>query len=137
MAAGTSPIFIATPKNYFATLSVTANTATDGTGTTSLLVTAGSNGSKIEDVTIIASGAATATVVRFFLNNGSTPSSAANNVLIHEETFATVASLSQTAASVSNTWRANLVMQAGYRLYVTQGTTTATALQVCAVGGDY
>lgn len=47
-----------------------ANTARDGTGTLVTVLTAGANGSRIDDITIVATGAVTAGVVRLFLHDG-------------------------------------------------------------------
>lgn len=137
MAANTSPIFLVAPRTAFVTTGVNANTALDGTGTVATIFTAGAtNGSKIEDVYLTHLGTNVATVVRFFVNNGSTNTVATNNTLIHEETMA-ANTLSQTAASVPILWKANLVMPAGYKLNATIGTAIAAGIQVAAVGGDY
>lgn len=138
MAASTTPIFVRTPRVSWIALTSTAETSMDGTGTNVQLVFTAdaTNGSLIKNVLVEALGSATATVVRFFVNNGSTVGTAANNTLVHEETFATV-SASQTAAVTFVNWNANLPMPAGYKLYACHGTATATGLQVTAVGGDY
>lgn len=137
MAANTSPIFLKQPKVGFNQTSTSAVTSTDGTdANVKLIFTAdATNGSKIEDVFIQQSATNVATILRFWVNNGSTVATATNNSLIHEETFAAF-TLSQTAASTFNIWRANLVLPAGYRLYAAAGTAT-TAINITAVGGDY
>lgn len=48
----------------------TANTNRDGTGTIATIFTAGSSGSRIDDITIIATGTTTAGMVRLFLHDG-------------------------------------------------------------------
>ena len=48
----------------------TANTARDGTGTLATIFTAGSSGSRIDDIKIQATGTTTAGVVRLFLHDG-------------------------------------------------------------------
>lgn len=50
----------------------TANTNRNGTGTIVTVFTAGSSGSRIDDISIDATGTTTAGVVRLFLNDGST-----------------------------------------------------------------
>jgi len=56
-----------------ATTSVsTANTNRNGTGTIVTVFTAGSSGSRIDDISIVATGTTTAGVVRLFINDGST-----------------------------------------------------------------
>lgn len=63
--------YASTPKNGVAQLSA-ANTAIDGTGTIATVYTAGTSGSRIDDITITATGTVTAGMVRLFLNNGTT-----------------------------------------------------------------
>lgn len=137
MAANTSPIFLKAPRVSFVQTSSSAVTGTDGTdANVKLAFTAdATNGSKIEDVYIQLSGTNLATTVRFWVNNGAAVGTATNNSLIHEETMP-ANTISQTAASVPVYWRANLVLPAGYRLYVACGTAT-TALNITCVGGDY
>jgi hypothetical protein len=48
----------------------TANTNRNGTGTIATVFTAGSNGSRIDDIYITATGTTTAGVVRLYLNDG-------------------------------------------------------------------
>lgn len=56
-----------------ATTSVsTANTNRNGTGTIATVFTAGSSGSRIDDIYIVATGTTTANVVRLFVNDGTT-----------------------------------------------------------------
>lgn len=50
----------------------TANTNRNGTGTIVTVFTAGSSGSRIDDISIDATGTVTAGVVRLFINDGST-----------------------------------------------------------------
>lgn len=56
-----------------ATTSVsTANTNRNGTGTIATVFTAGTSGSRIDDIFIVATGTTTAGVVRLFVNDGTT-----------------------------------------------------------------
>ena len=136
MAANTSPIFLGTPRTSWISTGTAANTALDGTGTVATVFTAGANGSKIETVSLEHLGTNVATVVRFFVNNGSSNAVAANNTLVHEETMA-ANTLSQVAKSADIAWMANKVLPAGYKLNVTIGTAIAAGIQVTADGGDY
>ncbi len=61
--------YAATPKTAVAQVS-TANTARDGTGTLATVFTAGTSGSRIDDIAIIATGTTTAGMVRLFLHDG-------------------------------------------------------------------
>src|SRR3990167_2928380 len=83
MAANKEAIFPLTPKIGFGNVT-TANTAKDGTGTVVLIFTAGANGARLDKIKAKAAGTNTASVARFFINNGSTPTSAANNTLFGE-----------------------------------------------------
>lgn len=137
MAAGTSPIFLSAPKVSWVTTGVNANTALDGTGTVATAFTAdATNGGQITNIYLNHLGTNVATVVRFFINNGSTNATALNNTLVHEETMA-ANTLSQTAASIPILWPANIVLAPGYKLNVTIGTAIAAGIQVTCVGGAY
>lgn len=136
MAANTTPIFVGTPRNAYITTGTTANTLFDGTGTVATVFTAGSNGSKVETVNLWNLGTNVATVVRFFVNNGSTNATAGNNALIQEITWATNTA-SQVAASTPVSWNANLYLPAGYKLNVTIGTAVASGVMVNCQGGDF
>lgn len=67
----TTAQYAATPRTAVGSVS-TANTARNGTGTIATIFTGGTNGSRIDDITIIATGTVTAGVVRLFLNDGTT-----------------------------------------------------------------
>lgn len=136
MSVNTTPIFVGTPRNSYISTGTTANTVFDGTGTVATVFTAGANGSKIETVNLLNMGSNVATVVRFFLNNGSANSVATNNALVYEATWATNVA-SQVAASVPVTWPANLYMPPSYKLNVTIGTAVASGIMVEAQGGDF
>lgn len=136
MPAGIDPIYVATPKIGFGANLTTANTATDGTGTVSTLMTAGSNGAFVEKVVVRHLGTNVQTVVRIFINNGSTNATAANNRLIREVTVP-LNNLSQTAASLAIDIPINIPLQAGYSLLATNGTTIAAGLALTTIYGDY
>lgn len=145
MAANTQPIFPLTPKVSWGTVT-TANTAKDGTGTVVTVFTAGADGSRIDQIKVRALGTNVATVLRFFVNNGSTNATAANNSLIHETTIAST-TLSETAALTDNNITISVnttetvvpipYLPAGYKINVTIGTTVAAGLQITVHGGDY
>lgn len=136
MSANTAPIFIGTPKNAFASTGVNANTALDGTGTVVTVYTAGANGSKIETINLWNIGSNIGTVVRFFINNGSTNTTAANNALIQEISWATN-TVSQVASSTPVIIQPNIYLPASYKLNVTIGTAIASGIMVNAQGGDF
>jgi hypothetical protein len=143
MAANNTPIFPVTPICSWGTVT-TANTAKDGTGTVVTVFTAGANGARIDQIKVRALGSNVATVMRFFVNNGSANSSAANNSLVHETTIAAT-TLSETSQLLDN----DILIQkgaivppipflpAGYKINVTIGTTVAAGLHITVWGGDY
>jgi hypothetical protein len=135
MAANIDPIFPITPRSAWATIT-TANTAKDGTGTVSTVVTAGANGAFVEDIRAKPLGTNTASVLRVFLNNGSTNTVAANNSLWYEislpaSTLSEVASMNDVVIPI------NRAIPGGYKLNVTIGTTVAAGWQVTGASGDY
>ncbi len=136
MAANIEPIFPLSPKLSWGADLQTANTAKDGTGTVSTLMTAGANGSRVDYVRIRATGTNTATVFRLFVNNGSDPTVAGNNVLFTEATVAAT-TLSEVAALAETTVQLDLALPAGYRLTAAIGTTVAALLKASCAYGDY
>jgi hypothetical protein len=135
MAANTTPIFPIVGKLAWAVLT-TANTAKDGTGTVGTVFTAGSNGGRIEKLKIRQAGTNVATVLRVFLNNGSTNATAANNSL-YSEVALPASTLSEVAAQADFEVFINVSVPSGYTVLVTLGTTVAGGIAVTGVGGDY
>lgn len=139
MAANINPISPATPTPlaYSNVAALAANTAMDGTGTVQPIMTAGANGARVNRLRIVHRGTNVATVMRIFMNNGSTNTVAANNTLISEVTMA-ANTVSQVAASVFVDLALNMVLPAGYVLNYTLGTSVASGFSVTAVdAGNY
>ena len=90
----TAAQYAATQRNAVGQVS-TANTARDGTGTIATIFTAGSNGSRVDDIWITATGTTTAGVVRLFINDGT-------NTRLWQEVMVTAATPS-TTVQVFNT----------------------------------
>lgn len=65
----TSANYASTPRAAVGQVS-TANTNRDGTGTLATIFTAGSSGSRVDDIVIQAVGTTTAGMVRLFLHDG-------------------------------------------------------------------
>ena len=91
MAQNTSPIFGLTPNTGFATIAsgASGNNATNGTGTVTTIFTAGSNGSFVQKILIRWTSNTTGVgnaieIIRVYLNNGSTNTTASNNSYIDE-----------------------------------------------------
>ena len=143
MAANTIPIYSKQGQISFSALLQTANIAKDGTGITQLIFTAGADGARVERIRVRAVGTNVATVLRIFINNGSDPAVAANNVLYAEKTIAAT-TLSETAELALNELPTTtdptafpLVLPPNYRLYCTIGTTVAAGLRITAIGSTY
>lgn len=140
MAQNTQPIFLGSPKVSWILTNTTGITSTDGTdANVKLLFTAdATDGSKVDTVVVRYSGSTgAATVIRFWVNNGASPTTATNNILIKEMTISNLAALSQVADNGEFVWSCNLALPAGYRIYCATGTTITNALAVSAIGGDY
>jgi hypothetical protein len=143
MAANTIPIYSKAGQIAFSALIQTANTAKDGTGTMSLIFTAGADGARVERIRARAIGTNVATVLRIFINNGSDPATAGNNVLYAEKTLAAT-TLSEAAELALNELPTTtdptafpLVLPPAYRLYACIGTTVAAGIRVTAIGSTY
>jgi hypothetical protein len=81
-------------------------------------------------------GTSAASVLRLFLNNGSTPGTAANNVLIAEVALPAVAN-TVVAATPDIVLTLNIPLPPGYRLYGGLGTAVTTGWAVTVIGGKY
>jgi hypothetical protein len=145
MSANTTPIFPLTPNVKWvsgvaanaATPGVTANTTKDlSSGTIHNIYTSGSNGSRADFIRIRALGTNVATVVRIWINNGSTTNTAANNALFTDLTIPATTN-SEAAQLAETTINLNISLPAGYALYATFGTAVAAGFHITTVGGDY
>ena len=132
----TKPIYSSVPIINWGTVAA-ANTAKDGTGTVVTVFTAdASNGGRVEKLKVRAAGTNVATVLRVFINNGSTNATPANNTLYTEATIAAT-TLSEVAALADTEIALNLALPAGYKINITIGTAVAAGLAVTGVGGKY
>jgi hypothetical protein len=164
MPVTATPIFVQTPNvganNATLSLAMTNTKAFDGTeaATTTttnamvLVFTAGANGSRIDQVTCrfastngaTASGTSSASLIRFWINNGAANTTATNNIFFGEVAMAatSVTALGTSVLTVNYLTlpTGGLNLPAGYRLYA--GSTVAAggtniAFAVNAIGGDY
>ena len=139
MAANTNPISPGKTATSWNGNNITAaNTAKDGTGTVETIFTAdATNGSRVNRIHISHKGTNVATVMRFFINNGSTNATAANNVLAGEITIAANTN-SEVAASIQYDYSINCALKPGYKINFTIGTAVASGHGVsCPDAGDY
>jgi hypothetical protein len=65
----TTAQYAATVQNAQGQVS-TANTNRDGTGTIATIITGATNGTRVDDIYIVATGTTTAGVIRLFINDG-------------------------------------------------------------------
>jgi hypothetical protein len=137
----TTPNFAATPNSATATLVATANTAFDGTGTMSTVITGGTNGTRIDMIVISATATTTAGLVNLFISDTTATNTAANTHLIRGNAIlATTASATVAPANVTLTTQTNpdflpLFLPAGYTLRAS--TTVAQGFRVTVIGGDF
>jgi len=140
----TSPIFtvsgdinwVSSPIISVVTGSTSA--AYDGTSATQLIHTAGINGSFIQKLVCEAFGTNIASVLRIYINNGSTTATASNNVLYYQYSLPATTQ-SATVATAHIEIPLSLVMPPSYRLYAGISCTAALASGwvVTAIGGEY
>jgi hypothetical protein len=127
----TTPAFIGTPRLAVASLSA-ANTALDGTGTITSLITGAATGTRVLEINTQCSATSAAALVNIFVSSDS------------GSTWTLFDQITVTAATSSNTVKANrqfatytnlILPDATYRIGVT--TTIAQATRVWALGGDF
>lgn len=123
-----APNFAATVKAYAVSIATgdTSRTAPTNVGT---LATAGSSGSRIDEITITAAGTSTANIVRIFLYNGST-------YYLREEVLISAITAGASTASFTTTLTFDsLVIPSGWSVRVT--THATETYHVTAHGGDF
>jgi hypothetical protein len=106
----------------------TANTNRNGTGTIATVFTAGSSGSRVDDIYIVATGTTTAGVIRLFLNDGT------NTWLWKEILVAAI-----TPSTTQTVWSASLLEQSlilanGWSLRASTNNAETFNLQVTRAG---
>lgn len=136
MPANTNPIFPLTPQIGAATLT-TANTATDGTGTVSTLITATVDGTRVDYIKARALGTNVTTVLRVFLNNGGVNTTATNNMLWAEQTLPATTASNSVDIGPDIVIPINLSLPNGWKINVVIGTAVSAGWRVTAVGGNY
>lgn len=137
--------------NVILSTAMTNTKAYDGTeaaGTAmALAYTVGANGGRVDKVIVRPSGtngaapstASAATCLRVWVNNGSANTTAGNNALVAEATIATFTP-SAVAALAGYEIPLNLVLPAGYKIFVGIATAvggTNDALAVSCFGADF
>lgn len=146
MSANTSPIYSGKPDIQWGSADgdggsagplKTANTAKDGTGTTLTVFTAdATNGGFVQKLIARPAGSNVATVLRVFVNNGSTSATLANNSLVAEISLP-ITTLTETAAQPAFELPLNFALPAGYKILVALGTTVSAGYCISVIGGKY
>lgn len=115
-----------------------ANTTKDlTTGTTySVFQADPTNGGYVQRIRFRPLGTNVATVARIWINNGSTTSTAANNILFDEVSLA-ASTLSETSATSLTELPLNFALPPGYKIFVTLGVTASAGYAVSVIGGKY
>ncbi len=139
MAANTTPIFILA-GNFTPGRIAAANTASDGSGALVTIVTAGTNGTRVDGVRFINSqaslAAAAAKVFRIFLSD-----TGGANPRIIGEVIAGAVTRSATVAGQTATYTFDqpIIMKSGQIMTVVQSVYGSAADQTdaCAFAGDY
>lgn len=143
MAANPNPIFTkagnVSTDNAGAMSQGLASAAADydGTGANNVLVfTAGAEGAFVQRLRFSSKGSNAAAVARVYINNGSSPGTAANNALYAQVSLpSTTASATVGTADVDHAM--NFALPAGYRLYVGLGAAVSAGWVCTAIGGNY
>ena len=142
MAANNDPIYSKAADVQWIGAIVTANNTKDITSGTSYLVFTAdaTNGGFVREVRIKADPAnnTAATVVRLWLNNGSTTGTASNSSFFIEMSLAATTA-SATASLPDYVIPVNFALPAGYKIYLTIGTAPGGSGQfsATAIGGKY
>jgi hypothetical protein len=138
MTANNNPIFTRNADVQWAAPALTAaNTAKDGTGAVATVFTADTGeGGFVHKLVARALGTNVATVLRVFINNGSTNTTAANNILFAEMTLPAT-TLSEVAALPAYELALNMALPAGYKINCTIGTAVAAGYALSVAGGKY
>lgn len=143
MAANTKPVFTKKGNlsaNGGTTMVSGMVTATgDYTGVSAnhvLAHTAGADGSYIKKIKFVATGTNTASVARIYLNNGSSNTTAANNMLVGQLSLPGTTAIN-TAATAEPEYPLEMMVPPTFRIYVGLGTTVAASWIPICVAGDY
>lgn len=126
--------YASTPRSASAALTA-ANSARDGTGTIANVFTAGGSGSRVDAITLQATAATTAGMIRLFLFDG------VNTRLLYEVPVSAVAPSAVQPAFFASLTTANMsnllpiILPTGFSLRA--ATNNAEPFNVIASGGDF
>ncbi len=119
----TTPIWGLTPVSTVGQFATGANTAKDGSGTVQTVYTAGSNGGYCSHINVRAYATNGASVMRIFINNGSTNATATNNTLYDELSLSATTTVETAAlAAFRYVFPDGFAIPSGYKINVCFGT---------------
>ncbi len=95
------------------------------------------NGGYVQKIRFRSLGTNVATVARVWINNGSPTGGAATNNTLFDEISLAASTVSQTSALAVYELPLNFALPAGYKIYITLGTTVAAGYNATVVGGKY
>lgn len=138
MAANKQPIYSRVPDIQWIDAVATANTDKEGdAGTVYIVFTAdATEGGRADKIVFMPKGTNVATVARIFINNGSATTTAANNFYYKDVTLAATTN-SEVAEIGATEIPLDIPLPAGYRIFVTLGTTVAAGFMVGVLGSKY
>lgn len=138
MPGNSTPIYSKVADWQWAGPVIAANTTKDLTAGTSYLVFTAdaTNGGYVKKLRIRHLGNNNASVIRVFINNGSSTGTASNNVL-YDEIGIAANTLNEASASSVYELPINEALPPGYTIYVTTSIVGVTGYAVTAVGGKY
>jgi hypothetical protein len=136
MVANTAPIYSVRPNVDWTPAITAANTAKDGTGTTTLLFQAGADGSMISHIVAQPYGTNVASLARVFLNNNSSPATAANNSFFVQGGLPATTN-SETAEVQSVIIPVGMAIDPNFRLYIVLATSVVSGWAFTCFGSDY
>ena len=139
MPANIDPIYSKAPDIQWTTIpsGTTANTAGDGTGTVFTVFTAdATNGGFVQSIRVKALSVSAATVIRFFINNGATNTTATNNSFIDEMSIPIITASSTVAVSIFEL-SIGRALPAGYKINCCYATSVTGAIALTAFAGKY
>jgi hypothetical protein len=126
---GTTPVFVAAPKTWQQSMT-TANANRDGTGTLVDVVSAGSNGSRVDSIHVEAQATTTPGMVRLYLFDGTT-----NRLFDEIPVSAVVPSGTVKAFQADISYPDGLVLPSGWKLRAAPH--NSETFNIFARGGDF
>lgn len=140
MAQNTQPIFTKIPDVGLAVLANGTAASFDMTsGVSASIFLAGASGSYINKVRIKPSGSTNATVIRIYINSGSSSTLVSGNNIVYGELSLPAVTANTTLAQNDFEIPMNLALPANYRLFAAYGTAPGGAggFHITTIGGDY